>query len=393
MLVQSILQNQKTINIPCYIYDKQHIIDQIDSIKSFDHAHWLKVRYAMKANPNKSILQLMMSYGVDIDASSEYEVYNALDAGFEPSQIQLNSQQLPKNWDFDWSGIKFVATSLHQLEEYGIRYPWSDIWVRINPGIWSSTNIKTDTWWYHSAFGIRFGYIQDIQDIANKYDLNIKTLHTHIWSWTDPVVRWEVAKITLDLVNSFPSVDTVSLWWWFKVARVDTERSIDISTVSSTIRSYFEQFYSDTNRKLTLEVEPGTYLVANAWYLLANCIDIVDTGVDGYKFVKLDIGMDNIIRPTMYGSKHPITNITSDQWDMSDYVVVGHCCESGDLLTTQYNNPSSTSTIKLSTTDIWDLILIWWAWAYCDSMSCRWYNWYPTIKSYIYEDNKFVDIS
>ncbi len=390
MLIDTILKNKDHIEIPCYIYDRQYIINQINQIKSFDNPYWLVVRYAMKANSHKNILQIVLSQGIGIDASSEYEVYNAIDIWFEPNQIQLNSQQLPTNWDFDRSSIKFIATSLYQIEEYGRRYPWSTVWIRINPGIWSSYNIKTDTWWYHSAFGIRFEYIEDIKKVATKYNLTIKTLHTHIWSWTDPVVRWEVAKITLDLINSFLSVDTVSLWWWFKVARVDGERSIDIPQISSVITSYFEKFYHDTGRKITLEVEPGTYLVANAWYILSNCIDVVDTWKDWYNFIKLDIGMDNIIRPTMYGSRHPIHNISSQNKQYIDYVVVWHCCESGDLLTTQMDNPDSTSTVKLPMTTIWDLMLIWGAWAYCDSMSCKWYNWYPHIKSYIYEDNQII---
>ena len=63
-------------------------------------------------------------------------------------------------------------------------------------------------------------------------------------------------------------------------------------------------------RRLHLEVEPGTYLVANAGAVVATCIDVVDTGADGYQFAKLDTGMTEVTRPALYGAQHPITVIS-----------------------------------------------------------------------------------
>ena len=55
-----------------------------------------------------------------------------------------------------------------------------------------------------------------------------------------------------------------------------------------------------------LEIEPGTYLVANAGAVVATCIDVVDTGREGYLFAKLDTGMTEVTRPSLYGAQHPI---------------------------------------------------------------------------------------
>ena len=59
------------------------------------------------------------------------------------------------------------------------------------------------------------------------------------------------------------------------------------------------------------EIELGGRLVANSGYLIATVIDIIDTGHDGYTFIKLNTGMNDILRPTLYGSQHPITVYTT----------------------------------------------------------------------------------
>ena len=72
--------------------------------------------------------------------------------------------------------------------------------------------------------------------------------------------------------------------------------------------------------------------MANAGAVVASCIDVVDTGRDGYLFAKLDTGMTEVTRPSLYGAQHPIT-VLAEGRDEADVVFVGPCCESGDILT------------------------------------------------------------
>jgi len=75
------------------------------------------VRYAIKANPNPTIIKLFNKLGMHFDASSEYEVEVAVKAGVRPAMISLSSQQPPTDMKATLnSGVQFVATSLHQLE-------------------------------------------------------------------------------------------------------------------------------------------------------------------------------------------------------------------------------------------------------------------------------------
>ena len=82
-------------------------------------------------------------------------------------------------------------------------------------------------------------------------------------------------------------------------------------------------FEKETGRRLHLEIEPGTYLLANAGYLFCSVDDVVDTGDDGMHFIKLDIGMSEIIRPIMYGARHPIWIDVEDECALGKkYVLV-----------------------------------------------------------------------
>src|SRR6185436_10635991 len=99
---------------------------------------------------------------------------------------------------------------------------------------------------------------------------------------------------------------------------------------------------------------PGTFLTANAGILITSIEDIVDTGKEGYTFLKLDTGMNDILRPGMYGSQHPMMVVTNTS-DKESYVAVGHNCESADMLTPAPGNPEKLQPRLLSKADIGDL--------------------------------------
>ena len=68
----------------------------------------------------------------------------------------------------------------------------------------------------------------------------------------------------------------------------------------------FNRFAEEHGRKLHLEIEPGTFLVGNAGAIVCSIVDVVDTGPQGYSFIKVNSGMTEVLRPSMYGAQHPI---------------------------------------------------------------------------------------
>ena len=112
--------------------------------------------------------------------------------------------------------------------------------------------------------------------------------------------------------------------------------------------------------------------------MLAKVQDICDTGEGGYKFLKLDTGMTDILRPSLYGAQHPICILQkSPDPAEEEYIVSGHCCESGDILTPAAGDPEGLSPRKMRRARIGDFCAIGGAGAYCASMCAQNYNSYP----------------
>jgi diaminopimelate decarboxylase len=100
----------------------------------------------------------------------------------------------------------------------------------------------------------------------------------------------------------------------------------------------------------------------------------VETGSEGYRFLKLDTGMTEILRPSLYGAQHPISIIGKESNPREPVIVVGHCCESGDILTPASGDPEALLPRLLPETSVGDLVEIGGAGAYCASMSAKNYN-------------------
>ncbi len=363
---------------PLFVYSKSVLQAQAQALLAVPAPFGFTARYAMKANSHPGVLRVLQEQGINIDASSGYEAEKALNLCFKPEQILLTSQQLANNLkQLVEQGVQFNATSLHQLESYGQIFAGTNISVRINPGIGSGHSAKTNVGGVTSSFGIWHEYIPKIHEICRQYNLKVTRMHTHIGSGTDPVIWQESTKVSLELIKQFPDATIINLGGGFKVGRLDDEHSTDMGVVGQAISKELSRFEGETGRQLHLELEPGTFMVANAGVLIARVDDVVDTGSQGFKFLKLDTGMNDILRPSLYGAQHPIA-VLSTSTEQVDYVVVGHNCESGDLLTPDPGEPEVLGPRTLNSSSIGDLVLIGGTGAYCASMAAHGYNSYPS---------------
>lgn len=369
---------------PLYIYSQEAIKKACSEVLAFPSAFGLTVRYALKANPLKVFLKTVDSMGVCFDASSEYEAARCLAAGIAPEKIQLTAQQFPREYLhlFEDGKMRYNACSLHQLEEFGKHFPGRDVSVRLNPGLGSGSNRKTNVGGPSSSFGIWYEDMDAIRVVAAKYDLTIKRIHTHIGSGTDPEIWKKVARMTLDWALTFESVDTVNLGGGFKVARMSDEKSTCLQDTGDVIKAEFLDVAEKTGRKLKLEIEPGTYIAANAGVLLAEVDDLISTGGEGYNFLKVNTGMDAITRPALYAARHPMVVLARESSsETEEYVVTGHCCESGDVFTLGDGEVLEPRTMKKA--QVGDLVVVEGAGAYCSSMNLRNYNSFPAMNEVI----------
>jgi diaminopimelate decarboxylase len=351
----------------------------------------------MKSCPNAAILKVFHSMGIHIDASSGYEVQRAMRAGIPAAHISLSSQELPNNFaEFLDAGVHINACSLSQIERIGASRPKARIGLRINPGLGSGDHMKKNVGGPMSSFGIWHTLMGKAKAIVSRYSLTVIKIHTHIGSGSDPAVWQRVSSLSLQLCQQFDTVDTLNLGGGYKVARVEGEKETCFNQIGPPVQVNFERFQAETGRCLKLEIEPGNALVANAGCLICRAQDIVETDAsesDGaseavHRFIKIDGGMTEILRPSLYGAQHSITVVKQHhqgdggQGDCStkDFVVVGHCCESGDLLTPAPDDPTNEGIGKRALredTVVGDLLVVGGTGAYCSSMSAKNYNSFP----------------
>ncbi len=371
---------RRRFGTPVYVYDQRTLQRLAESVLDFPNAYGLTARYAMKALPSAAVLKILTATGLHLDASSGYEAERALRAGVPADRIQLTTQELPRNLkELADRGVLLNACSIEQLMTIGGMFPGRSVTVRVNPGLGSGHSKRTNVGGPSASFGIWHEHLDRALATAADHGLRVTSMHTHIGSGSDPEVWERCALMSLGIVSRLPDVTTLSLGGGYKVGRMPGEPSTDLSGIGTHVVEAFRAFEGETGRSLHLEVEPGTYLVANAGALVCTAIDVVDTGSNGYRFIKVDTGMTELLRPSLYGAQHPIVCVAADgeARGLKEYLVVGHCCESGDVLTPEPDNPEGLVPRQLLEARAGDAVVVGGAGAYCSGMSAKNYNSFP----------------
>jgi diaminopimelate decarboxylase len=239
-----------------------------------------------------------------------------------------------------------------------------------------------------ASFGIWHEWIPQVREIAARHRLRVVRIHTHIGSGSDPAVWQKTAELSINMVREFPDVTVLNLGGGFKVGRMAHEKTTDLGEVGAPILQKFRALEAETGRALRLEIEPGTFLLANSCSLVSSVQDVVHTGKAGYHFLKLDTGMTEICRPALYAAQHPIIVLPRKATGRTmSYVVVGHCCESGDLLTPSVKDHEELGPRELAEAAIGDLCVIEGAGAYCSAMTAKNYNSFPEAAEVLLREN------
>lgn len=341
----------------------------------------------MKANPQKNILKIFDKEWLSFDASSDYEALRIIDAGISPEKIQISSQELwPHAKELIEKWVFFVATSLHQLEFFGKNFPWQACGIRVNPGVASWGFAKIATGGATSSFGVWHELVPQIQEIATIYNTRITKLHFHIGSENTPESWVDSANFGFDIVRKIETIDTFDMGWGHKMAIMPYEKSADLQAIGEAVSVKFQEFYEETGRKIHLEMEPGKYLVINSCSMLVEIQDIVHTGDEWYTFLKTNSGMNDMPRVAMYWVQEPLF-VMNDSDEYQDYVVVGHCCESSDIITSKLYDAEVIEPRSLKKANIWDILVVDGTWAYNSAMAIKNYNSFPESGELLLREN------
>jgi diaminopimelate decarboxylase len=394
LTTENIAAAAKLAGTPCYLYDEASIRSRCREVLAMPNAFGLEASYAMKANSTQTILQIVADEGLNFDLSSLNEGRRARLAGIPCNRMQLTSQEVPEGQNrtdlenMMLDGLKYNVCSLQQLKliaDFASKHRFS-LAIRVHPGVGSGESSSRNTGDKYSCFGVHLSDIPKMLELAKTFGIIFDEVHVHIGSGGDPKAWRDNIGRELDFVERFfPDAVSVNLGGGFREARMPDETSADIAELGEYAKSCFDAFEKRTGRRLRMEIEPGTYIVANAGVLVTSVVDEKWTGPDGFEFVVLDGGMEVNARPLYYGSRHPFYVISrqgellSSEFDLASAtrltdlrVVVGRCCESGD---SQCLDKMGNIVPRLmADPEVGDYVVIGGAGAYCSSMTPFNYN-------------------
>jgi len=400
-----VLSAAERFGSPLYLYDERMLEDTCKTLLSIPNAYGLTVRYAMKANPNRTLLKLICGLGLHIDASSVNEALRAHMAGIGYDKIMLTTQEAPEGEDMRaledmmLQGLKYNVCSLLQLRNIADFAARSGIALamRVHPGIGAGETVTRNTGDDYSCFGVHMSDLEGALAFAGEKGVAFDVVHTHIGSGGDPAVWKSNVDLELGIAEKyFPRAAAVNFGGGLKAARMPDEKAADIQGLGEYSKGRLEDFYRRTGRKLRAEIEPGTFVTANAGYLVMRVADKKRTGAAGLNFIILNGGMELNTRPLLYGSRHPFYIVSRSgelkfsefgaaQGGLYEAAVVGRCCESGD---SQSLAPDGHIIPRaLPEPEIGDLFIVGGAGAYCSGMSLFNYNSHVQVPEILYSQD------
>jgi diaminopimelate decarboxylase len=171
--------------------------------------------------------------------------------------------------------------------------------------------------------------------LAAARKLRVIGVHQHIGSGIREVSRFQEAmEVLLKVVrkHSMPDLEYINFGGGLGVPYRPTEEPLDLRAFGRMLSASFAAFCKEFGKELMLLIEPGRFPVAECGYLVVRVNTIKETPY-GRTYAGVNSGFNHLVRPTMYGSYHEITNLSNPGGKRRPYFVAGNICESGDVFT------------------------------------------------------------
>ena len=372
------------IRTPFYYYDTELLQQTLDTIneEAGKHAGY-KVHYAVKANVNPKVLQLIRHAGLGADCVSGGEIKAALDAGFPANEIVyagVGKGDWEINLGLDADIFCFNVESVAELEIINelaaAKCKTARVAFRVNPDVGAHTHANITTGLAENKFGIALDDLIPTIERAHKMaNIEFIGLHFHIGS---QILDMNDFKKLCKKINEIQAeLDAKGI----SVANINVGGGLGIdydNPEAAPMPGFKKYFDTDaTSRALregqTLHFELGRAVVGQCGSLITRTL-YVKQGTHK-QFVIVDAGMTDLIRPALYQAHHKIENLSSRK-PLRTYDVVGPICESSDVF---------DKAIELPCCHRGDLIAIRSAGAYGEIMASQ-YNCRQLPKGYVTED-------
>jgi diaminopimelate decarboxylase len=261
--------------------------------------------------------------------------------------------------------------------------------LRINPGFGHGHSNKTNTGGEHSKHGIWHTDLALACERVRANGLSLQGLHMHIGSGVDYAHLQEVCGAMVDLVKCVQAqgldVKAISAGGGLSIPYRAEDATIDTAHYFQLWNAARNEIAALLGHPVTLEIEPGRYLVAESGVLVTEIRAVKNQGTQPFTLV--DAGFTELVRPAMYGSHHEMEIIHTNPatGELVDTVVAGPLCESGDVFTQEEGGVVLRRSLPQA--QVGDLLVLHDTGAYGSSMSSN-YNTRPLIPEVLIENGQ-----
>ncbi|MEO0453169.1 MAG: diaminopimelate decarboxylase [Verrucomicrobiota bacterium] len=332
---------------PLYIYSAQTLIDHYQSLSQsmspVDH----RIHYAVKANSNLAVLKTLAKQGSQFDIVSAGELTRVLRAGGKAEHCTfagVGKTDAEIEFALKEGIYSFIVESESELSRIDLIAKklkvQAPVALRVNPNVDAGTHAKITTGTYDNKFGVNYEFVRGIYErAARKPNLWLRGIHIHIGSQITKAKPFQEAvrkmlPLVQELKDQFhieffdigggigvvydPALESGKASWWKKQKKPPL-----------TPQLYADKLLPHLKKlKMTILLEPGRFLSANAGILVAQVIDVKEAL--SKRFVIVDAAMNDLARPSMYEAYHEIIPFKKSRAQLVSTDVVGPVCESGD---------------------------------------------------------------
>ena len=328
----------KNIPTPFYYYDLNVLRDTLQEINHLTAGHNFEVHYALKANVNPEILEIIKEAGLGADCVSGGEVQAAVNAGIPSSKIVfagVGKADWEINLALENDIFCFNVESVPELEVINelaaAKNKTASVALRINPNVDAHTHNYITTGLNENKFGINMEDIDKvIHVLPDLKNIRMIGIHFHIGSQiTDMTAYHNLCVRITEIEEIFASKNII-------VQHINVGGGLGINYEHPNhfpipeFETYFRTFKEHFNLLpgQTLHFELGRSVVAQCGSLISKVLYVKEGSTKN--FVILDAGFTDLIRPALYQAYHRIENLSSDL-PVEQYDVVGPICESSDV--------------------------------------------------------------
>jgi bifunctional diaminopimelate decarboxylase / aspartate kinase len=322
-----------------YIYDLETVDRQIAALKGLKSVE--RSFYAMKANGHEAIIGRVLGAGLGVECVSLGEIGHVMECFPQtaPERIHFTPNFAPRS-EYEAAlklGVRVTLDNLYPLQVWPEIFNGAALNVRVDPGRSRGHHMHVLTAGTRAKFGVPIDDLPEILERVTTCGAKIVGLHAHAGSGIlDPGHWQELARNLGKLAANLPDLRQINLGGGLGIPARPGGVPFDMQALDDGLAIVRQEI-----GEIELWLEPGRYVVAEAGVLLARVTQVKSKGQTNY--IGVETGMNSLIRPALYSSRHEIINLSrlDEQMDPHPVTIVGPICESADILGADRHLPAT----------------------------------------------------